>query len=261
MHSSLLAEVRRHARGAGLNLLGLVDAGRFDAAQAKDRRVTSIAPKCGTVLVVGSGGRALWQQFTRRHGGGACAGVRHVDRYGLEAARGIESMLRSAAIPSRMVVGACDTRLPFSQLAEAAGLGTVSPVTGLLLHPEFGPWVRIRAVVLADGQPFGPIPDGSIGHRFQPCCGCSRPCVAACPVGVHDGFGGQDLGRCATHRHDGNCATQCSSRSACPVGSEHRDGDGEHAHRHTQSLSAMRRWFGLGVWRWLPSSWRGRPWT
>lgn len=259
MQTSLLLEVRRHAQEAGLNLFGLVDAARFDAAQARERRIGSIAPSCGTVLVVGSGGRALWQQFTRARGTSSCHGEHHVDQYALQVARGIESVLRSGSVPSRTVAGTSAGRLPFAQLGEAAGLGTVSPVTGLLLHPEFGPWVRIRAAVLADGQPFGPIADASLGDRFQPCCGCSRPCVAACPVGVHDGFGGQDLGRCATHRHVGNCESHCSSRSACPVGSEHRDGEREHAHRHGHPLSTMRRWFGLGVWRLLPGSWRGRP--
>jgi hypothetical protein len=258
MLSPLLAEVRRRAGDAGLNLLGLVDAERFDAAQTRERRVRSIAPQCGTVLVVGSGGRALWQQFARRTAASGRSAAR-ADSYAWGVTQDIESTLRAAAIVCRTIAGPCDVRLPFTRLGEAAGLGTVSPVTGLLLHPDFGPWVRIRAAVLADGKPFGPIADASISERFQPCCGCSRPCVAACPVGVHDGLGGQDLGRCASHRHEGNCESHCSSRSACPVGSAHRDADGEHVHSHSHSLGAMRRWFGLGVWRWLPASWRGRP--
>ncbi len=259
MQSSLLAEVRRRAGVAGLNLVGLVDASRFDAAQARERRVASIAPGCRTVLVVGSGGRALWRRFTDAAGAAATKDAANVDCYAQAVVRDLVSMFRGASIPCRAITGTCSVPLPFTQLGEAAGLGIVSPVTGLLLHPEFGPWVRIRLVLLVDGQPFGPIADASISDRFQPCCGCSQPCVAACPVGVHDGHGGQDLGRCATHRHDGNCASHCSSRAACPVGSQHRDGDGEHAHRHTHSLPTMRRWFGLGVWRWMPPGWRGRP--
>lgn len=258
MSSSLLADVRRRAGDAGLNLIGLVDAARFDAAEAPERRVRRIAPACGTVLVVGSGGRALWQAFTRHEGTGGPRAA-SVDGYALEVVQGLAAQLRAGAVDCRTIAGPCGARLPFSRLGEAAGLGTVSPVTGMLLHPEFGPWVRIRAVLLADGKPFGPIADASLGERFQPCCGCSRPCVTACPVGVHDGLGGPDHGRCARHRHAGNCATQCSSRNACPVGSAHRDADAEHVHQHTYSLVAMRRWFGLGVWRWLPNSWRDRP--
>jgi hypothetical protein len=259
MRSPLLVDLRHHAADAGLNLVGVVDAERFDAAQTKERRIRTIAPGCGTVIVVGSGGRALWQRFVRDGWAGACNPVARVDRYALGVVHRLQSMLHQASVPSRTVADGSGTRLPFAQLGEAAGLGTVSPVTGLLLHPAYGPWVRIRAALLADGYPFGPIADASISHRFQPCCGCARPCVAACPIGVHDGVGNQDLVRCAAHRHDGNCASGCSSRNACPVGSEHRDEDGEHAHRHSHSLPAMRRWFGIGVWRWLPPSWRGRP--
>ena len=259
MLSSLLSEVQRRAADAGLNLFGLVDADRFDAAQTKERRVRTLAPNCGTVLVIGSGGRRLWQQFARASESAGCHAACNVDRYALDVVRTVDGILDRARIGARTVPAGCSTRLPFAQLAEAAGLGTVSPVTGLLLHPEYGPWVRIRAVVLADGRPFGPIADASISSHFHPCCGCSRPCVAACPVGVHDGGGSPDLQRCAEHRDEGNCETYCQSRSACPIGSEHRDAAGEYAHGHSHPLRAMRRWFGLGVWRWVPTSWRGRP--
>lgn len=292
MRSSLLTEVRHRAADAGLNLFGLVDADRFDAAQTPERRVRALAPSCGTVIVVGSGGRGLWRRFAagggppaRRgpdagpgfvaNGGfgagggfgapggfaasGAGEGVADVDRYAHRVVDGLAAMLLGASIRTRVVASSCTARLPFAKLGEAAGFGTVSPVSGLLIHPEFGPWVRVRAAVLVEGAPFGAVDDASISERFQPCCGCSQPCVAACPAGVHDGMGGSDLARCAEHRHDGNCASQCGSRSACPVGSEHRDGQGEHAHRHTHPLHAMQRWFGLGVWRFVPGAWRGRP--
>ncbi|MBL9076874.1 MAG: hypothetical protein JNL08_05190 [Planctomycetes bacterium] len=259
MHASLLSDVRRHAAAAGLNLFGLVDAERFDAASTPERRIRTLAPGCGSVVVVGSGGRELWQRFAEL--GCACSGAsaEAVDGFALAAVRAIEAQLAAAAVGCRTVGAGCHARLPFARLGEAAGFGTVSPVTGLLLHPEFGPWVRVRAALLVAGQPFGPIHDASISDRFQPCCGCPRPCVAACPVGVHDGAGRSDLARCAEHRHGGNCASHCSSRSACPVGSAHRDGDGEHAHRHTHSLRTLQRWYGHGVWRLVPPRWRGSP--
>ena len=284
MRSSLLTEVQHRAADAGLNLFGLVDADRFDAAQTPERRVRALVPSCGTVIVVGSGGRGLWQRFANAPGSAAGAaskaasgfvatggfqavggfanrgaGMAGVDGYAHGIVDGLASMLFGASIRSRVVMSSCTARLPFAKLGEAAGFGTVSPVSGLLIHPEFGPWVRVRAAVLVEGAPFGAVDDASISERFQPCCGCSRPCVAACPAGVHDGLGGSDLARCAQHRHDGNCVSNCGSRSACPVGSEHRDGPGEHAHRHTHPLRSMQRWYGFGVWRFVPGAWRGRP--
>ena len=144
-------------------------------------------------------------------------------------------------------------------LAEAAGFGTVSPVSGLLLHPQFGPWLRLRAAILVDGMPFGPIADASIADGFRPCCTCHRPCLDACPASVLDGLGHQDLVRCADHRHAGGCSAGCGSRMACPVGGEHRDAPpAQPVHAHTQDLRGMRRWLGLGAWRFVPAFLRAR---
>jgi hypothetical protein len=41
-------------------------------------------------------------------------------------------------------------------------------------------------------------------------------------------------------------------RRACPVGTEHRYATDEEAHRQAHSLFAMRKWYGLGIWRFVP---------
>lgn len=257
MHSSLLAKVRHQAAAVGFNLFGLVDAVRHDACQPKERRTTTVAPRCGTVLVIGTGGRSFWEHFSGSSNGRATPETdRAVWQFAHEGALSVKALLRSQSVSSCLIGMGRQTQVSLARLAEAAGLGTVSPVSGLLLHPQYGPWVAVRAALLIDGQPFGPVPDASITDRFQPCCGCNQPCVSACPANVHDGLGNQDLARCAAHRHEGNCAVGCTSRSACPVGSEHRDAPGERAHRHAHSMSAMQRGFGLGVWRFLPRFFR-----
>lgn len=255
MRSSSLAKVQHEAAGKGFNLLGLVDAARYDACQPKEQRVRHLAPSCGTVLVLATGGRTFWQRYLEVTGGrdtdldGRC--------FSNEGVRAIADTLAAESIPHR-AVPRNSVRLSFARLAEAAGFGTISPVSGLFLHPQFGPWVGVRAAFLIDGTPFGPIPDASITERFHPCCTCHRPCIAACPANVHDGEGHQDLARCASHRHEGNCASACKSRLACPVGSEHRDAPGENAHCHEHSLRELQRRFGLGVWRLVPWFFRRR---
>lgn len=58
--------------------------------------------------------------------------------------------------------------------AVLAGLGTIG-MNNLLITPEFGPRVRLRALLLdVDLAPTGPI-------DFAPCAGCDRPCRSACP--------------------------------------------------------------------------------
>ena len=58
--------------------------------------------------------------------------------------------------------------------AVLAGLGTIG-MNNLLITPEFGPCVRLRALLLdVDLAPTGPI-------DFAPCAGCDTPCRQACP--------------------------------------------------------------------------------
>lgn len=59
--------------------------------------------------------------------------------------------------------------------AALAGLGVIGK-NNLLLHPQWGPRLRLRAVLIQDKLPSGaPLSD------FQPCQGCDLPCLSACP--------------------------------------------------------------------------------
>lgn len=69
--------------------------------------------------------------------------------------------------------------------AALAGLGAIGK-NNLLITPQYGPRVRLRALFLdADLAPTGP-PD------YDPCRGCDMPCRAACPM---DAFRNGDYGR------------------------------------------------------------------
>jgi methylmalonic aciduria homocystinuria type C protein len=63
--------------------------------------------------------------------------------------------------------------LPFQKLAVATGLGVLAP-TQLVIHPVYGPWFALRAIVLVDGDPpeLAPPPrvsccDGDCGARLD----------------------------------------------------------------------------------------------
>ncbi|MFO1077647.1 MAG: hypothetical protein U1E73_07960 [Planctomycetota bacterium] len=170
MSPSLLTQIQMSARALGAELFGVVDAAHFDAGQPKERRTSAVLPRCGAVVVFGSGGKGA-QRLTAAALQPVLAPLR---------AAGLRAVL---ADPAR-------TSLSFARLAEAAGFGTVSPVTGMLLHPEFGPWVRVHGAVLVEGRPFGAMDDSSIIDSFQPCCRCRMPCLeeavpaASCHIGV-----------------------------------------------------------------------------
>lgn len=58
--------------------------------------------------------------------------------------------------------------------AVMAGLGCIGK-NNLLVTPEFGPRIRLRAMILeAEVEPTGPI-------QFDPCDGCKQPCRKVCP--------------------------------------------------------------------------------
>ncbi|MCB2193933.1 MAG: hypothetical protein KQI62_20330 [Deltaproteobacteria bacterium] len=59
--------------------------------------------------------------------------------------------------------------------AVMAGLGVIGK-NNLLLHPQWGPSLRLRAVLIQDKlPPTTPLSD------FNPCQGCDEPCLSACP--------------------------------------------------------------------------------
>lgn len=192
-------ELEERARRCGFDLFGVVDARRFDATQPHESRCSTELPGCGAVVVLGCGGPA---------------------QAAPDSCRQLEHFLAERGVRARMAKP-LRSALRFACLAEAAGLGTVSPVIHRLLHPQYGPRVSICGVLLVEGQPFGEIADASIADRFQPCCKCSRPCVDACPAKVHDGCGNTDLSRCHDEGMNGSCTDQCHVVSRCPIGQGH----------------------------------------
>ena len=250
-----LSFFRQLAARNGLNLLGVVDARRFDRSQPKELRTAATLPGCGTVLAVGTAGRSFWAEF-QQQGVAAALDARaaevlvdaSVDAF-VDQVRRLKGRVRR--------VGPEDGRLNFGHLAEAAGFGIVSPVSGMVLHPEFGPWMKVRAAVLLEGRPFGAVRDASLSARFKPCCSCDRPCVSACPSGALDGLGGNDRAQCADHRAVGGCASLCSARGACPVGADHADRPELPLHAHSVDLATLQRRYGRGWWRFVPRSLRG----
>ncbi len=96
-------------------------------------------------------------------------------------------------------------------VAQRAGAGVVGR-SGLLITPQFGPRVRMTALVS----------DARLRSRRKPpespCRGCRR-CVSACPRGVLEGFRAEE---CAAQlMREGWVVLRCSACvDACPAGGE-----------------------------------------
>ena len=204
--------LRQDAARHGLNLFGLVDAAGFDAAQPRELRAQALLPGCGNILVLGRGGSAVQQDQPGPSGEGVAA-VRGADA----AAELLSARLTAAGLP-HLRLRSVEEKMRFRQLGEAAGFGVVSPVSGMLLHPVFGPWLLVEAALLVEGSPFGVAREGAPPAGFEPCAICAQPCVAACSSLAVDLDGRVTRGRCEDPQRGGGCVDRCDARLACPAG-------------------------------------------
>jgi hypothetical protein len=235
--SPLFDTVRAWAGARGIALVGAMGASEFDRVQPVGRRVGDRWPRCDTLLLLGTGGRQGLAAVERDLGepvGPARPEHHPIDAWSLATA--FELLAGPLAHHPGVVVLPDDRGCPnLRQLAEMVGFGVVSPVIHHLLHPTYGPWVSLRALILIEGRPFGDRPAKPL-TSFEPCAACERPCVRACPASVYDTSGRTELSRCWDQRVAGGCRAGCETLRACPVGREHRYSERDERFRHDHAL-------------------------
>lgn len=221
---------------AGLNLAGVLAAGTHDALVPPPWRSAALLPGARSAVVLGSGGRALFDAFraSPEARDGAPDPLDRFVRGAVEAAASALGAQRGAAA-AHLAFEQRDGRFAdFVALGRACGLGVPSRL-GLLLHPRYGPWLSLRAVLLVTralpaGAPLG----------FAPCDGCPAPCAVACH-GAALASRAFDVAACArTRLRDPGCALRCDARRACPVGAAHAYApDAEAHHMRAADPAAM----------------------
>ena len=126
------------------------------------------------VLVVGSAGRKLWDEFRRA----AALDPSHLDRahpfddHVASALDAVDVALGRARVGSRRFEPTllASPALDFRALGEIAALGSLGPF-GMLIHETHGPWWALRGAWLVDAEV-----DPPPAHA-PPCSGCLAPCV------------------------------------------------------------------------------------
>lgn len=219
---NLLPALGAALRPHGFNLLGSAPVDAYDAGVPAAHALRRLAPEAESAIVIGNGGGALWAAFRRflaAHPGHA-ADPDPLDAF---TRRIIEEAAARilGGLPARFLYPFLFPQDPvsFTRLATVAGLGRPGLV-GVLLHPEFGPWIALRAAILVPLRVVGP----ASAADFDPCPTCvERACTAACPAGAVS-EAGWDVPRCASHRgrDDDPCAARCHARFDCVVGRGHR---------------------------------------
>jgi hypothetical protein len=211
---------------AGLNLLGCLSAPRYDATVPQAWRTQALAPSTRSVLMLAAGGRALFAAFAKAPEARLPADP--LDAYTRRVVEDIAPHLDARALFAFERRGGAFA--DFIALGRAAGLGAASRL-GLLLHPVYGPWLSLRALLLTPLT----LPETPPLAGFDPCSACAAPCAAACP-GDALRPAGFDVARCAaTRRLRPDCRVRCDARRACVVGPEHAYAAAAEAH-HMGSL-------------------------
>lgn len=230
----------------GFDIVGVADPSAYDRIVDEARRIGTRAPWARSAVVVGNGGGSLWRRVVAwaEERGGLAALADPIDEYTERTVTPcVARVLDAAGVRGELVFvfpqEGASPALSFVDLAAVAGLGAPS-LLRVLVHPVFGPWMALRAVVLCDVEMRAPRPaDG-----FDPCPGCrERACVAACPAGAVRAASGWDLLACVDHRlASGDCAERCHARFDCVLGREHRYAPEAAAHHHRRAWAAMRAW-------------------
>jgi methylmalonic aciduria homocystinuria type C protein len=103
--------------------------------------------------------------------------------------------------------------LPFQRIAVAAGFAALAP-THLLVHPTYGPWFALRAVILAGGD----VPPRTTATLP---CACDESCLGA--FDAARAASGPDAWR-----------AWLAVRDACPVGRKYRYFEDQLAYHYTK---------------------------
>jgi hypothetical protein len=244
-----VAELTRALAPFGLNLIGVATPAAYDALVPTSHRLGApggASDATRAIVVIGNGGGAFWsayRDYVRRHPEHA-ARAHPLDDF-------TTMVLEDHALPVAARMGLRPVlRLPFREtnpplsfvhLAEAAGLGRRG-LLGVLLHPEFGPWMALRgALVVAAAAPAARPAAG-----FDPCPSCrERPCLAACPGAAVAYPAGWNVPRCIAFRVDSAernpCLDRCHARVACVYGRHHVYPSDALAHHQQRAFAVMRR--------------------
>lgn len=116
------------------------------------------------------------------------------------------------------------------RLAHVAGLAYLSD-SHLSVHPTYGPWIALRAVVSFPA----PGPSSPPPELQHPCGGCRGRCLPAFERALAEA-----QGRLTADGARANWPSWLACRDACPTGREHRYGDAQLRYHYLKDSEQLR---------------------
>jgi cyanocobalamin reductase (cyanide-eliminating) / alkylcobalamin dealkylase len=227
----VVQSVRSGAALAGFDLVQPFRVGWYNACVEGPLRLDNLGSEEHLALLVGNT-RALWPVFldTLAQDAALAASPDPLDTYTTRSMTRLASAL-GCAHRLRFAHDLADGRVAIQALAHVAGLAYLTE-THQSVHPVYGPWLSLRAVIsVAVPGPPGPRPE-----LVHPCGGCAGGCAAAFEraLATVDTPPGEANMRA-------NWSAWVASRDSCPVGPEHRFGDGQIRYHYLQEPQQLRK--------------------
>lgn len=229
-YPALCSRVRDALSAAGFDLIQPAQVGWYNQVVDQAYRLPDFGSPMSLALVIGNT-RALWPCFVEavRTDGELAAARDPLDRYTERVIHEVVSRLEPAH-EVRFSHEPSPRRVAMQRLAHVAGLAYLSP-SFLSVHPIFGPWIALRAVVvLAMPGPDMPAP------TWIPPCACASHC--------RDRF--QDAcARFSRSRESESAAIAedwrawVAVRDACPVGRAHRYSEEQIEYHYTKNRGVV----------------------
>lgn len=200
---------------------------RLNAILAVEHRLP-VAGRHDALGLLVANSRALWPPFVDwlRDAPQRVELADPLDRYVEDAlAAAVAALPVAAAV--YLAHGPAGRRIAAQRIAVAAGLAVLAP-SQLCIHPELGPWLGLRGVIVLDvAGPVAPTPPVA-----DPCHGCHAPCRIAFEHALRVGGA---LGHRSAWR-EWNAV-----REACLVGRRYRYSDDQLRYHGTVDRTILRR--------------------
>ena len=211
---------------AGLDLSAPFNVRKYNLQAFENERLFDFQRPDALGILVGNT-RRLWPVFKRalRADASLRADANPLDTYVTSRLRELAS--HTLRRPFQVVFAHATSPKPFpiQRLAEAIDFAALSP-SHLAIHPQHGPWLALRAIVLVDVE--GPPP--SLQRLVSPCRGCSAPCVPALRRALEHTPPPLSEDSIAEHAAD-----WIAIRDACPVGRSSRYEDEQLTYHYTKA--------------------------